>query len=94
MAKVYPMPETECINCGHRLNYAGDTADSRSPEPGDITVCMYCGHIQAYAHDLQLRELMDCETEGIAGSPEVQQAVADSKEFREWLKEHPDGEYS
>ncbi len=80
-------PETKCPACHHKLDGAARVdGDGNTPQPGDVTVCLYCGHICAYGDDLQLRELNDKEAYDVAGDPDILAAVELSGMYREYLK--------
>jgi hypothetical protein len=67
------VPATTCLGCGKPLD--GATAvvvdEDTSPDPGDLTVCIYCGHLMAFGDDLQLRELTPEEQVYIAGDKRI-----------------------
>ena len=66
-------PPTVCLGCGSKIDgatHVGNDEDT-APDPGHIVVCIYCGHIQAYAEDLQLRELTLAELLDVAGDSRI-----------------------
>jgi hypothetical protein len=80
------IPESNCLNCGKRLNGAGATADEdiRPPRPGDIAVCFDCGHLQIFGENLAFRELTSDEVIEVAGDPDIIRASRIIGEFRKW----------
>jgi hypothetical protein len=69
MTKVVP---SKCTNCGKMLDGATSSdADETSPEPGNITICLYCGELMRYENDLTLGKLTDADMYEIAGDPLV-----------------------
>lgn len=82
------VPEAHCLNCGQLIDAASELpfADSRAPEPGDISICLYCRHIMVYGEDLVPRELTDEEIVEIAGDRELVLLVTELKRFEEWKK--------
>jgi len=55
-------PKTECLRCRKKLDAASYIKDeSKSPVPGDVTICMYCGYLMAFTDDMTFRELTEEE---------------------------------
>jgi hypothetical protein len=66
------VPWSSCTGCGKRVDGATPIDDkTATPDPGDVTVCIYCGHIMAYADDLQLRNLTAVEMHEVAGDERI-----------------------
>jgi hypothetical protein len=69
------IPPSPCPGCGKVLDAATGVDDKglhqRSPEAGDVTVCISCGHIMVFAHDLTLRNPTAAEMREIAGNRHV-----------------------
>lgn len=63
-----PVP---CLDCGKVLDAAMGVGHKSKPRAGSITVCIACGHLQAYAWDMQLRELTDEEMRDVAGDERI-----------------------
>lgn len=69
VSSPFELPVVGCLNCGQKLECASD--GDNSPNPGDVTVCLYCGHIMSFANDLRLRELTDAEVLAVAGDRRI-----------------------
>lgn len=54
---------TTCINCGHTLDACTAMEDGATPNPGDITICLYCGEVSAFCEDLTTRSVSKEEFE-------------------------------
>ena len=54
------MPESNCTNCGKKLDGA---LGPGTPQPGDLTVCADCSEVLAFNDDLTLRALDDTDFE-------------------------------
>ena len=55
-------PEMGCLRCGALMDAASHlTDDDATPEPGDVTICLYCGMLMAFSEDLTFRELTEEE---------------------------------
>jgi hypothetical protein len=66
------VPWSRCTGCGKRVDGATPIDDeTATPDPGDVTVCIYCGHVMAYTDDLQLRDLTDAETRDIEADEKI-----------------------
>lgn len=64
--------ESRCTSCGKQLTGAMVVDDrTRTPKPGDVSVCMWCGHIMAFDAELALRDLTDDEVRKVAGDKRI-----------------------
>ena len=68
---MHRVVESPCTNCHAKLNATSSSSEEDSPNPGDITICLYCGHIMAYSDDMKLRDLTDEEVIEVAGHPDL-----------------------
>jgi hypothetical protein len=69
--KDHHIVRSSCLHCGAPLDGASGVGVDASPDPGDITVCIYCGHIMAFADDLTMRPLTDAEAYEAAGDERI-----------------------
>jgi hypothetical protein len=79
---VYTGPNF-CLGCNERIDGASEPFEGGSPNPGDVTVCIYCGHIMVFGEGLKLRNPDDDEIKEIAGDRRIlaiQRARARMKE--------------
>jgi hypothetical protein len=53
------------------LDAAASMSGEHSPEPDDISICLYCGHLMAFDGDLKFRPLTDAEMVQVAGDPRI-----------------------
>jgi hypothetical protein len=67
IGKMREMQPCACLNCGKVTDAASSVGTEATPEPGDISICLYCGHIMAFTDALTMRELNDEEIVRIAG---------------------------
>ena len=64
-------PDCACVNCGRVVDAATSVGSEASPDPGDVTICLYCGHLMAFTDALTLRDLNDQEIIECAGDPRI-----------------------
>jgi hypothetical protein len=76
MSDITRTPLNNCMNCGKLID-SGASIDpgERSPQPGDIAICLDCAHIHIYTDDLTIRNPTDDEVVEIAGDPDIIRAV-------------------
>lgn len=56
------LPECACLQCGKVMDAASHPEDdTKTPRPGDVTICLYCGFLMAFTDDLGFRELTEEE---------------------------------
>jgi hypothetical protein len=78
------LPPQPCPNCGKTLDAAGSFAEGITPDPGDLTICLYCGHFMAFDDDLSFRELTPEEMNKATATG----AIKEAQSFRDaFLKE-------
>lgn len=49
------MPKSVCCECGAKLDGAAGEGDI-TPDPGDMSVCIYCGSLNVFSDNLTLRK--------------------------------------
>jgi hypothetical protein len=54
-------PTLDCPVCHEVLNASTDLTSDRTPEPGNVTLCIYCGSVLIYGDGLRLRQTWDPE---------------------------------
>jgi len=63
-----------CLGCGKFVDAATGVFGATTPEPGDVTVCLYCGHLMVFREfrgRLQLDNPTDKEIHAIAGDKRI-----------------------
>ena len=63
-----------CLGCGKFVDAATGVFGARTPESGDVTVCLYCGHLMVFREfrgRLQLDNPTDKEIHAIAGDKRI-----------------------
>ena len=70
------MPESRCLNCGHKFNAAGGVNSEDAPEPGNICLCIDCGAVMLYAEDLTVRGMTREEMDDLTNDAETMQFLA------------------
>jgi hypothetical protein len=63
--------ESLCTNCGIVIDASTIVGIERSPQPGNIGICMKCSHVMAYDENIKLRDLTDEEVIAIAGDKNI-----------------------
>jgi hypothetical protein len=63
--------ESSCTNCGIVIDASTIVGIERSPQPGNIGICMKCSHVMAYDENIKLRDLTDEEVIAIAGDKDI-----------------------
>ena len=67
----YDTAATACPYCGTLVNHALAVSGDRSPEVGDVSVCLTCAAIAVYQSDQTLRRTTDQERREFSLSPVV-----------------------
>ena len=70
------MPESRCLNCGHKFNAAGSIDADQAPEPGNICLCIKCGAVMLYAEDLTVRGMTREEMDDLSNDAEAMNFLA------------------
>jgi hypothetical protein len=50
--KTHRTPETECPNCGYKLDAVGNFEGDSAPKPGDASMCINCGELLEFDKDM------------------------------------------
>jgi hypothetical protein len=69
--KSTSVPESICLNCGHRLDCVGSLTEETAPSAGDVTLCINCSHIMLFTNELRLRNPTPAELDAISKQDEV-----------------------
>lgn len=77
------LPETKCLNCGHKLDAASSIKHDNAPKPGDVTLCIECSHIMIFTQDMGLRNLSSEEMDEIAKDDDVLKTAMVLKRMRD-----------
>lgn len=77
-----------CLACGAVLTAATGIGQRHKPRAGNIAICFKCGHLQAFAWDLQFRELTSEELVDLADNEIVAAARRAQAKYLQWKKEH------
>lgn len=80
------VPSSLCPTCGNELNAASSTTGTRSPRPGDISVCIHCGAFLSYQPDITLKLLT--EEELVEISAEDPEAIITLNRVREAVRKY------
>jgi len=46
-----------CLACGKDLDGAMNVDDTRGPQEGDVSICIYCGTLSVFTKDIDLRPM-------------------------------------
>ncbi len=57
MFEAHHLDPEPCPNCGHMIDACTGLQGKESPDPGDVTICMYCGALLRYGEGLSLIKL-------------------------------------
>lgn len=68
--KTTAIPTGHCLACGAKMECATHIG-AATPDPGDVTLCLWCGHIMVFGDDLTVHNPTDEEMQRIAGSRDV-----------------------
>lgn len=71
--KDHRLPHHECPSCEMALDAATDAYGEATPEPGDLTVCIYCAAILVFTDTMGLR--LPTDEEFAALPQETRQSV-------------------
>ena len=76
MSDSTAIPPGDCPECGYHIDStcAAYNYDGKTPNPGDISMCLSCGYASVFADDLSRRRPTKEESEIIWNSPEVKKA--------------------
>jgi hypothetical protein len=66
---------TTCPHCGADLVESRNMTDRRTPQPGDVTVCVHCRRPAVFADGLRLRTPTPAEAERLDADPDVRRAI-------------------
>jgi hypothetical protein len=58
--------ESRCPACQRTLDAATDILGQATPEPGDLSVCVYCSVVLTFNTDLTLRSLRQAEFDALS----------------------------
>ncbi len=74
--EVIRVPETACLECGHKLDAIGTAGGAmRTPRPGEAVVCIQCGAAMTF-EDGRLRGFTDEEMEDLLADPHAMDDLA------------------
>lgn len=62
---AYRVPPQACPNCGARLSGAATSGEDRSPQAGDLTVCIKCVTVLVFDEDMHVRRAAEEEMEAL-----------------------------
>jgi hypothetical protein len=64
-----------CLKCGKLLDAGTSIIGSKSPKPGDASICFCCGNLMMFDSDMSLRHPTDAERRIMMSSPAVKAAI-------------------
>ena len=76
-----------CLGCGKFVDAATGVFGARTPESGDVTVCLYCGHLMVFREFRGRLQLLDNPTDkeshAIAGAIITEMKARQTAKIRE-----------
>lgn len=69
------MAVNNCLACEHKMDLAAHIGGNRTPDAGDITICIVCAHVMAFNDGLTFRELTAEEQKEVFDDVRVQRVV-------------------
>lgn len=69
--KSTELSKRKCPACGHDIEASTHLVDEVSPEPGDVSVCLYCGEFYIFDDDMNFRDPTPEEYVRLEATPEL-----------------------